>query len=117
MFGLGMNHKFLLYREPCDMRKSFNGLCGLIQSDLTSSATDGKVYIFINKPRNKVKLLHWQSGGFILYYKQLETGNFELPNYDKQVKSLTLSYVQLVLLIDGIFITNLDRKKRYELVV
>jgi len=61
-----------------------------------------------------VKLLHWQSGGFVLYYKRLESGTFELPEYDPEVGSLRLGYAQLILLIDGIAITNIVRKKRYE---
>lgn len=115
MFGLSVNNRFFLYSKPCDMRKSFNGLCGLVQNDLESSASDGRVYIFINKLRNKIKLLHWRSGGFLLYYKRLESGTFDLPIYDESVQGMSLSYTQLVLLIDGIAITHLDRKKRYEI--
>jgi transposase len=117
MFGLGINHDFHLYSKPTDMRKSFNGLCGLIAKDLVTPASNGTVYIFINKARDKVKLLHWQNGGFVLYYKRLEQGRFELTNYDPEVGSIGLDYSQLVLLIDGVFISNLQRKKRYELAV
>lgn len=114
MFGLSVNDRFCLYNKPCDMRKSFDGLCGLVQNNLEVSPSNGVVYIFINKLRNKVKLLHWRSGGFLLYYKRLESGTFDLPVYDDTVESMALSYTQLVLLIDGIAITHLDRKKRYE---
>jgi len=115
MFGLSVNHTFSLYGKPCDIRKGFDGLCGLVQNDLEASPSDGRVYIFINKSRNKIKLLHWRSGGFLLYYKRLESGTFDLPDYDAHVGSMALSYTQLVLLIDGIHVTNLHRKKRYEL--
>jgi len=114
MFALGTTHQFQLYNRPCDMRKSFDSLRGLVINDLDQNPDNGTVYIFINKLRNKVKLLHWQSGGFILYYKRLESGTFELPSYDSEVGSLCLSYAQLILLIDGIAITNITRKKRYE---
>lgn len=96
------------------MRKSFDSLRGLVINDLDQNPDNGTVYIFINKVRNKVKLLHWQSGGFMLYYKRLESGTFELPEYDTEVGSLRLSYAQLILLIDGIAITNITRRKRYE---
>ncbi len=114
MFALGTSHRFQLYNRPADMRKGFNGLCGLVANDLDRDPDDGTVYIFINRVRNKVKLLHWQSGGFMLYYKRLESGTFELPEYDAEVGSLLLSYAQLILLIDGIAITNITRRKRYE---
>ncbi|MDP2704988.1 MAG: IS66 family insertion sequence element accessory protein TnpB [bacterium] len=114
MFALGTSHRFHLYGRPTDMRKSFDSLRGLVINDLDQSPDNGTVYIFINKVRNKAKLLHWQSGGFMLYYKRLESGTFELPEYDAEVGSLRLSYTQLVLLIDGIAITNITRRKRYE---
>ncbi|MEM9983322.1 MAG: IS66 family insertion sequence element accessory protein TnpB [Bacteroidota bacterium] len=114
MFGLTISHRYHLYSKPCDMRKSFDSLCGLVVNDLEQSPINGCVYIFVNKLRNKVKLLHWQCGGFVLYYKRLESGTFELPSYDEGVMGLRLSYAQLVLLIDGIAITNISRRKRHK---
>ena len=114
MFGLTTTHRFHLYHKPADMRKGFNGLCGLIQNDLSTSPTDGSVYIFINKTRDKVKLLHWSGSSFIMYYKRLESGTFEIPYYDPTVGSISLSYSQLVLLIDGVSITDISRRKRYK---
>lgn len=61
--------------------------------------------------------MHWRSRGFLLYYKRLESGTFDLPDYDEHVQGMSLSYTQLVLLIDGITTTHLDRKKRYEIPV
>lgn len=84
------------------MRKSFDSLRGLVINNLDQNPDNGTVYIFINKVRNKVKLLHWQSGGFMLYYKRLESGTFELPEYDAEIGSLRLSYAQLILLINCI---------------
>ena len=90
MFALSSSNKFHLYSHPTDMRKSFDGLCGLVTNDLNQNPSNGSVYIFINKVRNKIKLLHWQSGGFVLYYKSLETGTFEQLLYDQSIGSLTL---------------------------
>ncbi len=114
MFALGSTHCYHLYLPPTDMRKSFDSLCGLVVGELDREPNDGSVYIFINKVRNKVKLLHWQSGGFVLYYKRLEKGTFELPHYDESIGGLRLDYTQLVMLIDGISITNIPRRKRYK---
>lgn len=94
------------------MRKSFDSLCGIISSDLNANPTNGSVFLFVNKLRNKVKILHWRTGGFILYYKRLEKGTFELPHYEKSVRSITLDYPQLVLLFDGITVGNLTQKKQ-----
>jgi len=115
MFTLGSTLKFMLYSQPTDMRKSFDSLCGLVRDKLRQQPTNGDVYVFINKTRNKVKLLHWASSGFVLYYKRLESGTFEHPQYDIKTGSYQLSYAQMVMLIDGISIKNTERKKRYEL--
>lgn len=114
MLSLPSTCSFELYLPPTDMRKSFDSLCGIVQSELSKSPTNGSVYIFVNRLHNKLKLLHWRTGGFVLYYKRLERGTFELPLYDESVKSLALDYAQLVLLFDGITIGNLSQKKRYK---
>lgn len=114
MFALSESHRFYLYADPTDMRKSFDGLCGLVANELGDRPDNGSVYIFVNKLRNKCKLLQWQSGGFVLYYKRLEKGSFEFFDYDKSVKSLVLSYSQLVLLIDGVSIGHMGRRTRYK---
>lgn len=85
MIALSSVLTFELYLPPTDMRKSFDSLRGLILQELGQSPSDGTVYIFINKARNKIKLLHWQSGGFVLYYKRLESGNFEVPQYHQVI--------------------------------
>ena len=112
MFALGLSHQFHLYNRPADMRKGLDGPCGLVTNDLGQDPTNGSVHIFINRVRDKVKLLHWRSGGFVLYYKRLEAGTFEQPAYDENVGSLRLSYTQLVLLMDGMAITNITGRKR-----
>jgi len=115
MFSLSSTHRYLLFNAPTDMRKSFDGLCGLIQNNLEESPIGGDVFIFINKSRNKAKLLHWAGSGFVLYYKRLETGTFAVPLYDENHGSCKLTYAQLVMLIEGICITHIKKKKRYHL--
>jgi len=113
MFTLSSSNKFHLYSEPTDMRKSFDGLSGLIQNNLGRNPGNGDVFVFINKARDKIKLLHYQGVGFTLYYKRLEEGTFELPNYDEKSLSISLSYTQIVMLIDGLSIKNIKKRKRY----
>lgn len=102
--------KFELYLEPTDMRKSFDSLSGIIKTELEQNPTSGTAYLFVNKLRDKVKILQWRTGGFVLYYKRLEKGTFEVPSYQKSVRSILLDYPQLVLFFDGITIGNLSQK-------
>jgi len=114
MFALTSENRFHLFSQPTDMRKSFDGLSGLIQNILESNPCSGDVFVFINKRRDKIKLLYWQGISFILYYKRLEKGTFELPVYDSTVGSITLNYPQLVMIIDGLSIKNIQKRKRYQ---
>lgn len=95
------------------MRKSFDSLCGLIREDLGRNPVDGCVYIFLNRRRTHLKLLHWESGGFVLYYKRLEQGQFHYPK--KLNQSGFLLWSELVLMVSGIEIQMLRRSPRYVL--
>jgi transposase len=114
MFTLSSSHKFHLFSQPTDMRKSFDGLSGLIQNTLDSNPCNGDVFIFINRRRDKIKLLHWQGISFTLYYKRLEKGTFELPEYDSSIGSIVLDYTQLVMIVDGLTVKNIRKRKRYQ---
>ena len=110
MLDLHSSFTYEFYLPPTDMRKSFDSLCRIVDKELNSNPTCGTVYLFVNKLPNRIKILHWRTGGFVLYYKRLEKGTFEVPRYDKSVKSIQLNYAQLVLLFDGITIGNLSQK-------
>jgi transposase len=112
MFALTNQNIFYLYRNATDMRMGLDSLCGIVQNELNRNPASGDVFIFINKPRNRVKLLHWERGGYLLYYKRLETGTFDLPEFDSRTKDFCIAWHQLVMLIEGISFKNLKMKKR-----
>jgi len=111
MIGLTSHHKYYLYSEVCDMRKGFDGLSGIVRSKMKRSPLDGSVYMFINRRRDRLKMLVWESGGFMLYYKRLERGTFELPSNQKNQRN-TLRWETLVLMLTGISLVQNNRKKR-----
>jgi transposase len=111
MFSLGSSNSYYLYAQPTDMRKGFDGLCGLVISQMKSNPMNGSVYVFLNKNRNLIKLLHWEYGGFVLYYKRLEKGVFERP-----VRGLSaqISWRDLMLITEGIKLSSVSQKIRYK---
>jgi transposase len=113
VFALTTSHRFLLYRKVTDFRKGFDGLCGLVQNELDREPTSGEVFIFINRSRDRIKLLHWQHGGFVLYYKRLEKGTISLPPLKVDSPSCQVSYADLVLMIEGISVEKVVKKERY----
>ena len=88
-----------LYRDPIDFRKSFNGLAAIVERELGHNVFEGHLYAFTNKRRNKIKCLHWERNGFVLYYKSLAEEKFKWPKQDNEVISLTGE--QLNWLLDG----------------
>lgn len=113
MFSLGSTQIYQLYMEPCDMRKSFNSLAGLVKNELGREPVNGEVYVFLNRSNKLMKLLHWEDGGFVLYCKRLEEGTFTRPA--KQGPSSAISWAEFVLMVAGIEVKNYVQKRRYVL--
>jgi len=77
VLNLSSDLKIYAYTRPTDMRKGFNGLSGIVRSEFQSDPTDGSLFVFINRRRDRMKLLHFDGGGYWLYYRLLEAGTFE----------------------------------------
>lgn len=95
------------------MRKGFDGLSGLVSNELARQPTGGDVFIFINRSRTHIKLLHWEAGGFVLYHKRLEQGTFSLPKIAGTATDLR--WPELVLMVEGIEVKKSRQKRRYML--
>jgi len=113
MLSFSSKQRYFLYRGVTDMRKSFNGLSGLVNSQFSHPLLSGDVFIFVNRRRDRIKLLMWDSSGFAIYYKRLERGTFELPLCGEDQSSLELSWSELVMLLEGIELKSVKRRKRY----
>lgn len=94
--------RYFLCPGKTDMRKGMNSLCGVIHDKMGYDVRLGDVFIFINRQRTTMKLLHAEDGGLVLYIKRLEEGTFRLPNYDPQSKSYPMEWRDLVLMVEGL---------------
>jgi transposase len=94
------------------MRKSFDGLCGLVVNELGRDPLSGDVYVFINRKKDRIKLLIWEASGFWLLYHQLEAGRFQLPGAEN-ANEIVIGYDELILLLEGIELNSIRRRKRY----
>lgn len=113
MVPLSSTLRFFLYAHATDMRKSFDGLSGLVTSALSRDPTSGDVYVFLNRRRDRMKLLLWDRTGFWLFYKRLEQGTFQLPTTVAEQASLELRYDELLLILEGIDLASIKRRRRY----
>lgn len=111
---LNFNHqtRVFLFTEPVDMRKSFRGLCRLAESVLQEDPASGHWFAFINRRRDRLKLLGWDGQGFWIWYKRLEAGVFERPAAGDD-QTLEIDVTQLSLIIHGIDLASAKRRRRY----
>jgi transposase len=92
-----------LYRAPVDFRKAVNGLSAIVEEDMGLSPYDGALYLFCNRNRDRLKVLHWDKTGFVLWYKRLEKERFRWPRLSSQAV-LNISPAELESLLSGLSI-------------
>ncbi|MFA5817643.1 MAG: IS66 family insertion sequence element accessory protein TnpB [Bacteroidales bacterium] len=115
MLSLAGNYRYFLFRGAADMRKSFDGLSGLVRSVLLCDPLSGDIFIFLNARRNQIKLLAWEQDGFAVYHKRLERGTFELPDASCQGTSIHLSKEKISLILGGVHLSSVRYRTRFSL--
>ena len=105
--------KIYLHREPIDMRKSYDGLFGIVKNDLAMDVRNGGLFMFINLKRNRVKLMYWDKDGIAIWQKRLEQGSLQHPQPAGNAKHLEIDAAELSLLLAGIDLASVKRRKRY----
>ena len=79
MFSIPRQVKIFVALEPTDMRRGFDGLSAMVQQTLQQDPLSGHLFLFRNRRRDRIKILLWDGDGYVIYYKQLAKGSFELP--------------------------------------
>lgn len=100
-----------LHTFPADMRKGIDGLSGIVRGEFAGDPLDGSLYLFVNRRRNRLKILHWDGSGFWIYYRVLERGTFEVPSSDAQ--RVPIDATQLAMILGGVSLVGGKRRKRY----
>jgi transposase len=103
--------KVYLATGSTDMRKSINGLAAIVQEYFKLDPFSSSLFVFCNKNRNKLKILHWQHNGFWLHYRRLEKGLFQWPQQDSNTP-LILNYRELQWLLDGLSLNQKQAHKK-----
>jgi transposase len=103
--------RVFLYTVAVDFRKSFNGLHGLTVEALRQDPLSGDWFVFLNRRRDRIKILAWDGDGFFIFYKQLQAGTYALPRHEGD--SVTLTAQQLALLLTGVDLKQTQTRKRY----
>jgi transposase len=115
MFLLSPHTKVFLARQVTDMRKSFRGLLTLTEALLMQDPASGHLFVFVNRRRDMLKILHWDGAGFWIWYRRLERGTFQVPALEASDErtGVELTPAQLSLILDGIDLTSVRQRLRY----
>jgi transposase len=115
MLNLPAQTRVYLCAAAVDLRKSFDGLSGLVESMFQGNVLDGHLFLFVNKRRDRIKALWWDQDGLIIWYKRLEVGCFEIPSPRADQKHVTLDATELAMLLGGVSLATVKRRKRFSL--
>lgn len=114
MLSLAPQLRIFVAREAVDFRRGFDGLAAIARDSLGLDPLAGHVFVFLNKRRNRIKLLVWDNNGYWLCYKRLERGTFQsLHAIPREDARLELSRSELAALLEGIDLKNLKRSTHY----
>ena len=111
MFGLSAAVRVYLATRPADLRQSFDGLAALVSGGLALDPLSGHLFVFINKRRDRIKVLYWDRDGLAVWAKRLERGTFRLPAAGADRVEMTTA--ELAALLAGIDLNTARRRVRY----
>ena len=105
--------RILLAAERVDLRYGIDGLAAIVRNVWRENLYAGHLFVFVSRRGDRVKVLSWDNGGFVLYYKRLESGRFRLPPVPKDALGARLDATQLAMLLDGIDVAGVRRPTRW----
>ena len=112
MISIPSSVRIYLSTEPTDMRKGVYTLSSLVEK-VGLDVYSGHLFVFLSRKRDKAKILFWDNGGFVLYYKSLEKGTFKRPLQKENEKTVLLESDQLSMLLAGVDISRIHRPNRW----
>jgi len=116
MLSVPRSVKIFLYRQAADLRRGYDGLASIVQEAMGEDPLSGALFIFVNKRGNRIKALYWDRDGYAIWMKRLEVGSFQLPgSKDPEAAKVKLTASQLSLILEGIDLASVRRRKRFEL--
>lgn len=121
MFGIASaftpsSTRIYLYAQSVDMRKSFNGLCGIVQAEFARDIRDGDLFLFLNRRGDRIKAMYWDRDGIAIWMKRLEQGTFQRPLASAAsggISQVEIDATDLSLLLSGIDLNSVKRRQRY----
>ena len=114
MLSLGPGVQVVLATEPVDLRRGHDGLVTLVRSLWRADPYSGTLFVFFGRRMDRVKVLFFSAGGFVVYYKRLERGRFCMPRIPEGATQVVLDAALLAMLLDGVDLRAVRRGPRWE---
>ena len=115
MISIASSTRIFVATSPTDMRKGFDGLQGLVAGTLGQDPLSGHLFLFVNRRRDKLKVLYWDGDGLAIWYRRLEQGTFQMPSITGDGTAAEINREDLLMLIRGLDYESVHRRKRYKL--
>ncbi|MFZ5895583.1 MAG: IS66 family insertion sequence element accessory protein TnpB [Myxococcota bacterium] len=109
MLTLPPSVRIYLAVEPVDLRRGHDGLCGIVRGQWGVDIYAGHLFVFLGRRRDRCKILFWDRGGLVLYYKRLERGRFRMPRVTMDGRAVEMTSTELAMLLDGIDVSRVRR--------
>jgi transposase len=106
--------KVYLATESVDLRRGHDGLAALVGKTLSLDPYSGHLFVFVGRRGDRIKVLFWDRGGFVLYYKRLAKGRFRMPRLRKGADRVTLDGTELAMLLGGFEVGRVSRSDAWE---
>jgi transposase len=100
--------------DPVDLRRGHDGLSAIVQGQWAMDLFEGHLFMFFGRRRDRCKILFWDRGGLVLYYKRLERGRFRMPRITGDGRAVELDATQLAMLLDGIDVRTVQRPAHWQ---
>jgi transposase len=107
--------RIFLYAKDVDMRKSFDSLYGIVQTEFKKDVRLGDLFLFLNRRLDRIKLIYWDRDGLAIWMKRLEQGTFQRPLIKQDCNQIEIDATELALLLSGIDLETAKRRKRYSI--
>lgn len=100
--------------EPVDLRRGFDGLAAATRDLIRRDPLSGHLFCYLNRRRNRIKILLWDRTGYLLLYKRLERGTFALPHAPELGKRhIEVEAAELTMMLEGVDLRGAKRRKRW----
>jgi transposase len=114
MLTVAAGVKVYLATEPVDLRRGHDGLSALVRARFKMDPLEGHLFVFVGRRVDRVKVLFWDRGGFVVYYKRLARGRFRMPKIAVGADRVVLDGTELAMLLGGFDLAGARRIAAWE---